>query len=133
MATLIATLQPDYQLKQPTELVQYKRPQDVYQALLKAIGQLQQLYQTAHLPMLSFKVVKQHDAEVTPDAVLNLAKLVVAETHHLVSLMGRVQTIKAHYYGYKTLSQAYGQVNLLSMQLDQLKQLVVQHPNWIRQ
>lgn len=110
------------------EIAQFKKPNDVYHALLLCIHRLKEISDLYGIKMLEIKHMEIHGA-LTPDDVLDLSKIVLSEARYLAVIFFHLPLLEQQFYGYKTPSQVYGQANLFLNRSDQLLQFIRQNPS----
>jgi hypothetical protein len=116
------------------QFVRGKRPRDVFQKLADCFAIIQQIAARSELPMLDLETRGDHELEVSPSDVYDMATLVVSELFYLWSQLEDAPPPRpAHYPGRKFPSHAYQRARLLERQLMELSALVDSDPRWLTQ
>ena len=118
------------QYKENKSIFKNKTPFDVYQKLLMSFEILQNIFHHSNLNILSISVHKKL-TNIQPNDVLSLAKIILAETEYLSSLLPYSFNFKNYYYGYKTPSDVYTKVIELNQKLTILNQFSQTSPGMV--
>ena len=109
-----------------------KQPRDVYRRLTSCFQSIQTIASRSGLDVLSLETSEIDLEHVSPSDVYDIAALVVSELDYLHSRFeGLEPPRKVFYPGRKFPAHVYQRVGILEKQLEDLRRLVVESPNWM--
>lgn len=130
-ARLLAHFPGATRIGDPPPFESSKQPADVYRRLTECFQLIRQIAELSKLSVLTLDISKAKLAEVTPSDVHVIASLIVSELAYLHAQLPDARAAReVHDPGRKFPSHVYQRAGILKGQLQELQNLVRQHPNW---
>jgi hypothetical protein len=124
---------PGDRIPEAPALVVGKQPQDVFLLLIESFSLIRGIAVDSGLDILELQVIDEPAQNLSPSDVYDIASLVVSELAYINSQLDDTKPPRHVYFpGRKFPSDIYQRAGILQAQLLELRELVIDDPDWLR-